>query len=82
MHSILKKTAMVCTAALLTASIAHAEGGLFADENFSGNVALTSDYVWRGISQTNRSPAISSTCSQFNFRKACLSRKRLMLALV
>jgi uncharacterized protein (TIGR02001 family) len=30
----------------------------FADSSFSGNVALTSDYVFRGISQTQGDPAI------------------------
>lgn len=30
----------------------------FADNGFSGNVALTSDYVFRGISQTQGDPAV------------------------
>ncbi len=34
------------------APIATAEG------EFSGNVALTTDYVWRGVSQNNENPAI------------------------
>ncbi len=29
-----------------------------AENTFSGNVALTTDYVWRGISQTDEDPAI------------------------
>jgi uncharacterized protein (TIGR02001 family) len=29
-----------------------------ASAEFSGNVALTTDYVWRGISQTDQDPAI------------------------
>lgn len=53
-----KKATPLCAAALLTASVAVAEGDLLADENFSGNVGYTSDYVWRGISQTNRNWAI------------------------
>ncbi len=54
----LKKTAAVLAATLLTASVATAEGDWFADENFSGNVAITSDYVWRGVSQTDSNWAI------------------------
>ena len=39
-------------------------GGLFAaataaQAEFSANVALSTDYVWRGVSQTNEDPAIS-----------------------
>ena len=34
------------------APIATAEG------EFSGNVALTTDYVWRGVSQNNENPAV------------------------
>ena len=46
--------------ATLAAAPAFAEedGGWLADSNFSGNVAITSDYVWRGISQTDRNWAI------------------------
>lgn len=35
-----------------TGAAAHAEG------EFSGNVALTTDYVWRGVSQTNEDMAL------------------------
>lgn len=30
-----------------------------ASADFSANVALSSDYVWRGVSQTNEDPAVS-----------------------
>lgn len=30
----------------------------FAEPEFSGNVALTTDYVWRGVSQNDENPAI------------------------
>ncbi|MGE3142384.1 MAG: TorF family putative porin [Hyphomonadaceae bacterium] len=42
--------AMLASAAV--AGTAHAEG------SFSGNVALTTDYVFRGVSQTQNAPAI------------------------
>ena len=29
-----------------------------ASAEFSGNVALTTDYVWRGVSQTDEGPAV------------------------
>lgn len=41
-------------AALAMAGAAHA-----GETTFSGNVALSTDYVFRGISQTNESPAVS-----------------------
>ena len=43
-------------AALAAAAFAPAA---FAQAEFSGNVALTTDYVFRGISQTNEDPGIS-----------------------
>jgi len=49
------------TKTLLASSIVLAAGGIQAQEpmwSVSGNVALTSDYVWRGISQTMEDPAI------------------------
>mmetsp|Transcript_19968 Transcript_19968/g.51830 ORF Transcript_19968/g.51830 Transcript_19968/m.51830 type:complete len:223 (-) Transcript_19968:10-678(-) len=44
--------ALAMMAGAFTAPAALAEG------EFSGNVALTTDYVWRGISQNNENPAI------------------------
>ena len=32
---------------------------VFADSIFSGNIAISSDYVWRGYSQNKNNPAIS-----------------------
>jgi uncharacterized protein (TIGR02001 family) len=58
MHYLLKKTIPLCAAALLTASAASAAGDWLGDESFSGNVAVTSDYVWRGVSQTDSNWAI------------------------
>ena len=46
-----------CAAALLLASAAASASAQDADVAF--NVALTSDYVFRGISQTNEDPALS-----------------------
>lgn len=34
------------------------ETGWLADKNFTGNVAMASDYVFRGISQTDSNPAV------------------------
>ncbi|MDC7674672.1 TorF family putative porin [Asticcacaulis machinosus] len=45
--------AAAAAAALLASGSAMAEG------EFSYNVAVTSDYVWRGVSQTDENPAIS-----------------------
>lgn len=49
-----KKT-LIATGLMAIAPLASAEG--YADY-FSANVALTSDYVWRGVSQTDEGPAI------------------------
>ena len=47
------------TKSLLAASCILASSGVLAEDSpFSANVALTSDYVWRGVSQTNEDPAI------------------------
>lgn len=53
-------TLVVATLALTgpLAASAEEEAGWLADSNFSGNVAITTDYVFRGISQTNSNPAI------------------------
>ncbi|HSH70221.1 MAG TPA: TorF family putative porin [Deferrisomatales bacterium] len=54
-----KKAAPLCAAALLTASVASADASAWlADDTFSGNVAITSDYVWRGVSQTDSNWAV------------------------
>jgi uncharacterized protein (TIGR02001 family) len=45
--------------ALAAAMIAAATGTAAAEGEFSGNVALSTDYVWRGISQSNGDPSIS-----------------------
>lgn len=44
------------TKTLLAGGLAACTG--LAQAEFSANVALTTDYVWRGISQTNEDPAI------------------------
>ena len=46
------------TAALATALLAGAATSAQAEIEISGNVALTSDYKFRGISQSNEDPAI------------------------
>jgi uncharacterized protein (TIGR02001 family) len=45
-------------AALASAAAIAVSGAAHADSSFTGNVALTSDYVFRGISQTQGDPAI------------------------
>lgn len=49
---------LVASSLYLAAPLVHAEGALDA-ENFSANVALTSDYIFRGISLSNNDPAVS-----------------------
>ncbi|MEL6414140.1 MAG: TorF family putative porin, partial [Pseudomonadota bacterium] len=44
--------ALAMIAGAFTAPTALAEG------EFSGNVALTTDYVWRGVSQNSENPAV------------------------
>ncbi len=48
----LSRAGLLAAAMIAAASAAHAEG------EFSGNVALTTDYVWRGVSQTNGDMAL------------------------
>lgn len=51
---------LVSGAALLAISAGvFATPAAMAEGEFSANVALTTDYVWRGISQNNENPAIS-----------------------
>ena len=42
-------------AAALAVTVAHAE---MSDIGVSANMALTTNYVWRGMSQTSNAPAI------------------------
>lgn len=54
-----KRSALLLTSLLALCGMvpfAHAEN---KDYSISANVALTSDYVWRGYSQTDEDPAIS-----------------------
>jgi hypothetical protein len=53
----LRKLSLACSGLLLAGAGAPAMAEGVADY-FSANVALTTDYVWRGISQTNEDPAI------------------------
>lgn len=46
-------------ASLLAAALIAAAGTASAEGEFSGNVAISSDYVWRGVSQSNGDMAIS-----------------------
>ena len=50
------KVAMLMGAAMAAMAMA---GTAHAETTFTGNVALSTDYVFRGISQTNEDPAIS-----------------------
>jgi uncharacterized protein (TIGR02001 family) len=45
-------------ASLLAAALVAAAGGAQAQGEWSANAAVTSDYVWRGISQTDNGPAL------------------------
>jgi uncharacterized protein (TIGR02001 family) len=46
-------------ASLLAAALVAAAGAAHAQGEFSGNVAIGTDYVWRGVSQSNGDMAIS-----------------------
>ena len=49
----------IALASLGAAGTAAAEdGGWLADKNFTGNIAITSDYMFRGVSQTDSNPAV------------------------
>lgn len=48
---------MASTAAVATPVSAHVEEGLAGD--FSGNIALTTNYIYRGVTQSDNGPAIS-----------------------
>ena len=49
----------VTRAGVALAVLATAAGAACAEGEWSGNVALSTDYVWRGISQSNEDMAIS-----------------------
>jgi hypothetical protein len=53
----LRKVSLACGGLLVAGMCSPAMAQGVADM-FSANVALTNDYVWRGISQTNEDPAI------------------------
>lgn len=50
--------ALVLATVVAGPALAEDDGGWLAEKNFTGNVALTSDYVYRGVSQTDSNPAI------------------------
>ena len=52
MKTKVSRAGVALVALLATAGTAMAEG------EWSGNVAMTSDYTWRGVSQSNEDPAI------------------------
>ena len=57
----MKKIAVACSAALMGLSTLGMSSAASAEDmglEFSANVALTTDYVWRGFSQNNEDPAI------------------------
>lgn len=49
----------VSRAGVALVALTAAAGAAYAEGEWSGNVSISSDYVWRGISQTNEDPAIS-----------------------
>jgi len=49
-------TKKLIATSLLAGGLAATSG--VAEAGFSANVAMTTDYVWRGVSQTNEDPAI------------------------
>lgn len=48
--------AMVCAAAVATGGVSSVA---LADSPLTANVGVTSNYIWRGVSQTNEGPAVS-----------------------
>ncbi|MCA8899777.1 MAG: TorF family putative porin [Hyphomonas sp.] len=46
-------------AGVALAALTAASGAAYAEGEWSGNVSLASDYVWRGLSQSNEDMAIS-----------------------
>jgi uncharacterized protein (TIGR02001 family) len=51
---------MICGVALADET-ASEDDGLFAVKNFGASVTLTTDYVFRGVSQTDENPAIQGS---------------------
>jgi uncharacterized protein (TIGR02001 family) len=51
-------TLKLSRAGLLAAALISAAGAAQAQGEWSANVALTNDYVWRGVSQTDNGPAL------------------------
>ncbi len=49
---------LVASSLYAAAPMAHAEGA-FDTENFSANIAITSDYIFRGVSLSSNDPAVS-----------------------
>lgn len=47
--------------ALSSAVLAADEGGALSPKNFSSTLSMTTDYVWRGVSQTDSSPAVQGS---------------------
>lgn len=54
----MKKITLSLIAAMLVGTGLHAEDTKASDIELSANVALTSNYVWRGMTQTDNRPAI------------------------
>lgn len=51
-------TALACAIALALPAVAKAESE--SDWEFAGEVTITTDYVWRGVSQTSEDPALQA----------------------
>ena len=56
-----KLLTLACVTSLFIASQQVAVADAFADENFSGSVTFTSDYMFRGVTQTDEDPAIQGS---------------------
>ena len=54
----MKKITLSLIAAIVVSTGLYAEDSKTSDIELSANVALTSNYVWRGMTQTQNSPAI------------------------
>lgn len=53
-------TMKLTRASLLAIALASAAGSAVAEGDLSTNVAVTNDYVWRGVSQTDNNPALQA----------------------
>lgn len=56
----MKKTLLSVALTSALASTAMVSTSAFAVEGLSGNVGVTSDYIWRGVTQTDNGPAVSA----------------------